>query len=96
MAGIKTLGQSAIKVRALLYTGHDALVPQLLFNACFAHPAVIIKRSVLLKENYSMAATHAEDYDLWTRLAQQGVRLGNFTTKSPLRIVMLKMKHASV
>lgn len=73
---IKTFGQSVGKVRAY-YTGHDALKLQLLFNACFAHPAVIIKRSVLLKENYSMAATHAEDYDLWTRLAQQGVRLGN-------------------
>jgi glycosyltransferase involved in cell wall biosynthesis len=73
---IKTFGQSVGKVRAY-YTGHDALKLHLLFNACFAHPSVIIKRSVLLKESYNINAIHAEDYELWTRLAQQGVRLGN-------------------
>ena len=40
---------------------------QLLFNAAFAHPAVMIRRTLLLKKRYREVYEGAEDYDLWTR-----------------------------
>lgn len=60
------------------YSGPEAVRLQLLFNSCFAHPAVIARREVLQAHPYDAAAAHAEDYDLWTRLAAAGVRMTNY------------------
>src|SRR5258706_629999 len=48
----------------------EAIRSQLVFNAPFAHPAVMIRRRVMEEiGGYSVAWTAAEDYELWTRLA---------------------------
>ena len=47
----------------------------LAFGNCIAHPTVMMRRSSLPAEPYSTSAEvrHAEDYDLWTRLAKRAV-----------------------
>jgi len=51
---------------------------QLLFQTAFAHPAVMIRKSVLdaASLRYRQEASHAEDSDLWLRLAEH-TRLAN-------------------
>tara|TARA_R110001599_G_scaffold79463_3_gene215298 strand:+ start:1519 stop:2529 length:1011 start_codon:yes stop_codon:yes gene_type:complete len=50
---------------------NDTLKATLLFWPPFAHPAVMIKRSVLLENNiyYREEYKHCEDFDLWSQLA---------------------------
>ena len=42
----------------------------LAFNTPIAHPSAVIRRSVLSDHPYRADAPHAEDYDLWVRLAR--------------------------
>ncbi len=49
----------------------------LMFSCPFAHPSVIIKRSILASIKYKNYK-HAEDYKLWTDMALMSCRLGNF------------------
>lgn len=72
---VRTFGDTRPRVRRFP-AGHEALRLQLLFNTCFAHPAVLARREVLLAHPYDPAVVHAEDYELWTRLAAAGARLG--------------------
>ena len=74
---IQTFGTLTPRLRRY-YAGPDAVRLQLLFNSAFAHPAVIARRELLQANPYDAAAVHAEDYDLWTRLAAAGVRMTNF------------------
>jgi glycosyltransferase involved in cell wall biosynthesis len=58
---------------------HDACKAQLLFNVCFGHPTVLIRRSVFDKsENlYSEELRqYSEEYELWCRLVDN-VRFAN-------------------
>jgi len=50
---------------------NDNLKATLLFWPPFAHPATMIKRSVLIDNNiaYREEFTHCEDFDLWSQLA---------------------------
>jgi glycosyltransferase involved in cell wall biosynthesis len=41
----------------------------LAFGTPLAHPSVVMRRELLTDAPYSNAAPHAEDYDLWVRLA---------------------------
>ncbi|WP_209125515.1 glycosyltransferase [Alkalihalobacillus sp. BA299] len=52
---------------------HDEIKCSLLFNSCIYHPTVMIRKNILNKFNlfYNEDAIHAEDYDLWVRLAQK-------------------------
>ena len=54
-----------------LLTGTHALRAELLFRSPFAHPTVMMRKSVLdeMKILYDPAFRHAEDFELWTRLA---------------------------
>ena len=74
---IRTFGDTLPRVRRG-YTGSEALRLQLLFNSCFAHPTVIARRRILEKYPYDSSSIHAEDYDLWTRLAAAGIPFTNF------------------
>lgn len=49
----------------------DQLRARLLLNSCFAHPSVIFRRDLLMKNNlfYDRTSMPAEDYALWTELA---------------------------
>lgn len=53
----------------------------MLFRSAFAHPTIIIRREVALKHPYSADFLHAEDYELWTRLALAGVPMTNIPEK---------------
>lgn len=47
----------------------DQIRVDLLFNSAFAHPAVMIRRSVLTGLRYEEEFIKCEDYRLWTKLA---------------------------
>lgn len=54
------------------YEAHDNEIKlQMLFHCRFCHPAVIIRKDVLTTNNlnYSVDFPHAEDYELWARMA---------------------------
>lgn len=53
----------------------------LLFRSAFAHPTVIIKRELALQFPYSSDYIHAEDYELWTRLALADTCMTNIPEK---------------
>jgi len=60
--------ESGVTIRS---ADNDMLKATLLFWPPFAHPAAMIKRSVLLEHNvrYREEFKHCEDYDLWSQLA---------------------------
>lgn len=59
-------------------TDHEAIVAGLLFQPSLLHPSVLIRRSVVANAGgYDTEYPHAEDYELWTRLATAGARFGN-------------------
>ena len=62
---IKTLYGSLLK-------NNEAIKSELLFSSPFAHPSVIMSRKVILKYNlfYDNNFLHAEDFELWTRMAK--------------------------
>jgi glycosyltransferase involved in cell wall biosynthesis len=49
--------------------GHRLVRWTLAFGTPLAHPSVVMRRELLTRAPYSTAAPHAEDYDLWVRLA---------------------------
>lgn len=53
-------------------TGSDILKAELLFRSAFAHPSVMVRRSIIVDHDLSYDAVfpHAEDYELWTRIAE--------------------------
>lgn len=56
---------------------HDAIMAELLFQPPLLHPSVMMRRALIDKfGGYREDAPHAEDYELWTRLARHG-RFGN-------------------
>lgn len=56
----------------------DAIRLKLLFGSAFAHPTVMLRSSVAKLNPYSEKANYVEDYELWTRLAQLGVKMTNY------------------
>lgn len=55
----------------------DAIKLQLCFQTPFAHPTVVMRAALAKQFRYSEAARHAEDYDLWARLAVADARMTN-------------------
>jgi glycosyltransferase involved in cell wall biosynthesis len=55
----------------------DAIRLRLCFGTAFAHPSVMIRAKVAKENPYNREFKHAEDYELWTRLALKGVRMTN-------------------
>lgn len=53
-------------------TRNAYLQMNLLFSSPFVHPSMIIRRDVLLENRYDETFLHAEDYELWCRLATKG------------------------
>lgn len=53
-------------------THNKAIKSELLFSSAFAHPSVIMNRKMILKHNlfYDNDFLHAEDFELWTRMAK--------------------------
>ncbi len=56
---------------------HDAIVRALQQRSCLAHPTVMMRKATVLEAGgYREPLRHAEDYDLWARLADKH-RLAN-------------------
>lgn len=64
-------GNGKIFAHEKVPTDNDTLQKQLLKYCCFAHPTVMINATVL-KEigGYNEQTRHAEDYELWLRIAE--------------------------
>ena len=73
---VRTFGSTWPRVRRH-YVSDRAIRLQLLFGSAFSHPAVLCRTDVLRAARYDPQCRSAQDYDLWTRLALSGVRLGN-------------------
>lgn len=50
---------------------------RLLYDCALAHPSVMARASLLKGNPYDVAAVHAEDYELWCRLAMKGAVFAN-------------------
>ena len=50
---------------------------QLLFCSAFAHPTILVKKSVLEKYKYNESYKCAQDYELWCRMAKDNVIMVN-------------------
>jgi GT2 family glycosyltransferase len=62
---------------AVFPTGPEAVASELLHRSCVCHPAVMARTDALRSiGGYRSVAQHAEDYDLWLRLAEVG-RIAN-------------------
>lgn len=61
-----------------VYPLSDAAVKfTLLYDCALAHPSVMARASLLKENPYDPAAPHAEDYELWCRLAMKGATFAN-------------------
>jgi glycosyltransferase involved in cell wall biosynthesis len=54
-----------------LPVGQELVRWTLFFGTPLAHPSVMMRRELLLRHAYAADAVHAEDYDLWVRLAAE-------------------------
>lgn len=63
------------------------LKAELLFSSCFAHPSVMIRKNVLLDNDflYDESYIHAEDFELW-------IRLSDVTNFANINKVLLKYR----
>lgn len=62
--------------------GNDLIKIQLLNNTAFGHPTVMIRKNDLINTNlfYDHSFFPAEDYELWTRMAEKGLKMANLPT----------------
>ena len=67
--GVEIIGENRISKYPL---NHEMIKIQLCYNASFYHPTIMIRRLVLLENNYNKEFEPAEDYELWTRLVHIG------------------------
>lgn len=65
-------GKNIKTVTWKLLKNNDAIKSELLFSSTFAHPSVIMNREMIIKNNlfYDNQFLHAEDFELWTRMAK--------------------------
>jgi len=70
-SGIIAIDENGNEMCRLKYPANPT--PMLLQRSCLAHPAVMIRTEPLRRAGgYRLAFRHAEDYDLWLRLAEIG------------------------
>ncbi len=58
---------------------HEEILVKLCFGTSFCHPSIMVRKEILLENNYNKNFEPAEDYELWTRLAFLG-KLANLDT----------------
>ena len=64
--------------RILKHPVTDAAIKmEMLFSTPFAHPTVMIKRELIKQLRYENAWEKCEDYDLWERAANAGLKMTN-------------------
>ena len=69
-AVIDNNGNRTGKIRNL--SGNAFLQINLLFSTPFVHPSIMIRKEILEKNRYDDHYKHAEDYELWCRIAKLG------------------------
>lgn len=71
---IKPFGEGCTNIRFQLKEYSAEMKEQLVRDSCFAHPTVMIRRSILIEYSlrYNERYRHAEDYKLWTDMASYG------------------------
>lgn len=71
-AWIESFGDNIKRHVHKLSADDSLLKTQLIFSPCFAHPSVIIRKSVLIENNilYDERFKHIEDYALWVQLSK--------------------------
>lgn len=52
-------------------TDNDYLKVNMLFSVPFVHPSIMIRKDILETELFDKEYLHAEDFDLWTRIARK-------------------------
>ena len=74
---------------------HEEIKAQLLFSSPLAHPSVIIRKSILQKNDLKYLNVKSEDYDLWVRSAQvtQLANVGKFLLKYRVGVGISKNSH---
>lgn len=65
-------GENIKTVTWKLLKNNEAIKSELLFSSIFAHPSVIMNKKMIFKYNlfYDNQFLHAEDFELWTRIAK--------------------------
>lgn len=71
---IRVIDETGARIRDVFYPRGDSLLKNMLKQGSFfAHPAATYRKEVVLElGGYSNQFPHAEDYDLWIRLASKG------------------------
>lgn len=84
---VESFDNNLNKRLSLKKTNSSYLKAQLVFSPCFAHPSVIIRKSLLLDNNirYDESFKNIEDYDLWAKVSD----LADF---SNIREVLLRYR----
>lgn len=73
---VRRFGTSDKRVVRLRKTD-EAIKMEILFYSPFAHPAVMMRASLVKQLRYEKAFEKAEDYDLWERAAEAGWKMTN-------------------
>ncbi len=69
---VSTLGSDQKNLR--FPVEHEDIFVHALFDSPLVHPSVTIRRTAITGVPYDSSYVHAEDYELWSRLLQAGVR----------------------
>jgi len=67
-------GMAAYEAWQNALLGHDEILRDLYVESPFAHPSVLFRREVVERAGGYRQLPWAEDYDLWLRLAEAGIR----------------------
>jgi len=89
ICGTWTRSMGHLKSRVTRYpVTHEEIQAYLYFQTAFSHPSVMASSQVYKKFRYEENAGIAEDYDLWARMACQGVKMANIP-----EVLLLYRKH---
>ncbi|MGF1750752.1 glycosyltransferase [Vibrio cionasavignyae] len=75
---IQVISESGDEREIITYPNGDALSKEIMFSSPVAHPAVIMRKDIIVSlGGYREAFIHAEDYDLWLRIYDSGYKISN-------------------
>lgn len=75
-SGMRIIKKGKLKNRRYLPESDQELKITLLFNTCFFHPTVIMKKAAIKNLLYPKNLVYTQDYNFWVQLAQ-GIRFAN-------------------
>ncbi|MDF8495137.1 glycosyltransferase [Escherichia coli] len=69
--GIRLINENGEFIKELKYPNHNKIDKILPFKNCFAHPTLMFKKDVILKQRGYCGGFNSEDYDLWLRILNE-------------------------